>query len=157
MTILSNAACSDGETLPNMVYVDWSKSLISPQYVAPYSLYILVSHRSKLTFTFLLSWLIGAEHIISGDTPKSESRLMGLNDMFSPAVSMSKNPAVAAENCPPTMKGIATDATIHKLLPSLLFLIPDLPAFVPLTDFVSKSMISVRSKYVSIAATGAPP
>lgn len=55
---------------------------------------------------------------------------MGLNDMFSPTLGMSNNPAVAAENCPPTVKGIAADTTIHKLLPSLSFLIPDLLAFV---------------------------
>jgi len=48
---------------------------------------------------------------------------MGLNDMFFPTLGMSKNPAVAAENYPPTVKGIATDTTIHKLLPSLAFLV----------------------------------
>jgi hypothetical protein len=52
---------------------------------------------------------------------------MGLNDMFAPTLGMSKNPALAAENRPPAMKGIATDTTIHKLLPS--FLVPDLSAF----------------------------
>lgn len=55
---------------------------------------------------------------------------MGLNDMFFPTMGMSKNPATATENCPPTVKGIATDTTIHKLLPSLPFLIPDLLASV---------------------------
>ena len=109
-------------------------STLSPQYIAPYSLSILISHLithlSKQTFTFLLHRLIGHELIISSDSPQSKRWLMGLSDMSSPTVGMSKNPAVAAENCPPTMKGIATDTTIHKLLPSLPFLIPDLIAFV---------------------------